>query len=157
MIVVGIDPGTRKTGWASLDLHQNGQVMWLDSDTITTHAKKPAERLCEVFYALRIIGLFPAPNVVAIESGYFGLSGRTGLALAEMRGVCMLVGALYKADVQTYAPAEVKRAVTGKGNADKETVRAKVSEIVGRTIESYDEADAIAVALTAIKAMGRAD
>ena len=89
------------------------------------------------------------PTAAAVESPFHGINPRSALQLAHARGVILAVVARVGIEIVEYAPAAVKKSVTGTGRADK----AQVEFMVARTLGSGaarscgDRADALAVAL----------
>ena len=90
-----------------------------------------------------------APTVAAVETPYHGVNARAALQLAEARGVILAALARAGIGVTEYAPATVKKAVTGNGRATKHQVRTMVSRILKRSTAegASDLYDALAVAL----------
>ena len=89
------------------------------------------------------------PDVIAVESIFSALNVKTALRLAEVRGVVLLAAAQHGLEVHSYAPREVKAAITGHGHADKRQMQIMVRAILSMsdTPEPPDAADALAVAL----------
>jgi crossover junction endodeoxyribonuclease RuvC len=92
-----------------------------------------------------------APDCAAVESSFSGLNPRTGLALAESRGVILAVLGGLDLEVSSYSPAEVKAAIVGHGRAEKQQINYMVVRLLAlETKPPSDAADAMAVALTHI-------
>jgi crossover junction endodeoxyribonuclease RuvC len=89
------------------------------------------------------------PDVAAVEAPFHGASARAALLLAHARGVVLAVLAAAGVEVVEYAPAAVKKAVTGNGRADKEQVASMVCRQIGEDLDAspHDLSDALAVAL----------
>ena len=89
------------------------------------------------------------PSEAAVEAPFHGASARSGLQLAHARGV--VLAALGSANVRVfeYAPASIKKAVTGNGRAEKVQVAAMAARLISGTFPAGrpDLADAIAAAL----------
>ncbi|MGB9773754.1 MAG: crossover junction endodeoxyribonuclease RuvC [Bacteroidota bacterium] len=162
--VLGVDPGTRVTGYAVLrQKGQNTQV--LDYGTIETDNESMPERLGVMYRGLKKIVQKYSPDEFAIETAFYGKNAQSALKLGHARGVSLLTAVLANLPTAEYSPREVKKAVTGKGSASKQQVRFMVRQILGltpigrvRTGESadrrrtgeessYDSSDALAVAL----------
>src|SRR2546429_2839119 len=96
----------------------------------------------------RLIGEF-SPDAMALENVFTALNMRTGLRLAEVRGVILLAAAQHGVMVYSYAPREVKASVAGHGHADKRQMQLMVRALLSMNVtpEPSDAADALAVAL----------
>ena len=122
-VILGIDPGTRATGWAILSL-ESGEPRALACDVITPAARLPIEqRLQHIFSELGEIIATHAPTVMAIEQPFVGENARSALAVGEARTVAMLAGTLAGLRVCHYPPARIKSRVAGYGLGDKAQVR----------------------------------
>jgi crossover junction endodeoxyribonuclease RuvC len=147
--VLGVDPGIASTGLAAVarDGHRH-RVIW--SDTVRTPAglAEPA-RLRRLSEAVRAAISDRRPEVVAVESVMWGKNRTSALSVARATGVILLAAAEAGVPVEEYAPLEVKMAITGVGNADKEQVRRLLSgahRVEGVPTQA-DAADATAVAV----------
>ena len=89
------------------------------------------------------------PNAVAIEQLFFSRNVTTAIAVGQARGVALLAAAQAEIPVAEYTPAEVKQAISGYGNADKQQVQFMVQLLLELDTVPYpdDAADALAVAL----------
>jgi len=99
--------------------------------------------------ALREVVARVRPTAAAVESPFHGASARSALQLAHARGVILAVLGGAGLSVTEYAPAAVKKSMTGDGRADKARISAMVVQLLGRRVESerHDVHDALAVAL----------
>ncbi len=89
-----------------------------------------------------------APQMMAVEGLFNARNARSALVLGHARGAALLAGARAGLEVFEYAPGEIKKAVTGNGQADKEQVRFMVMRLLNLRHEpALDESDALAVAL----------
>ena len=90
-----------------------------------------------------------APAVVAIERVLFQVNVKTAMSVGHASGVIMAAGALAGCDVVEYSPNEIKLAVTGYGNADKQQVEKMVRAQLDldHELKPADASDAAAVAL----------
>jgi crossover junction endodeoxyribonuclease RuvC len=90
------------------------------------------------------------PTAVALERVAFSRNVVSALTVARVTGAIMVVAAEAGLPVQEYAPTEVKSAVTGMGNADKEQIRTALVRVHGLidVPAQPDAADAVAVAIT---------
>ena len=152
MILLGIDPGSVKTGYGVISVESN-KVSVVDFGVIRPSAKAPFEvRLLKIHQGLcKVLEAHPA-DVAVVERTFQGARGiniGSILKLAHARGVALMAAAGAGVEVVEVAPAAVKKAVTGSGGAVKSQVQLMVKallKIPGRIPE--DAADALALALT---------
>ena len=150
MIVLGIDPGSCKTGYAVLETNRNNKTV-LDYGTITlTDLKSMPEKLVRIFE--RVGELFEKYSIetVAVEAGFYGKNAQSAYKLGYARSAAVLAAALKSVEVVEYSPRKVKQAVTGNGNASKSQVKYMVKNLLrlsGTNSMREDEADACAVAI----------
>jgi len=146
--VLGVDPGSRATGWA-LIVAQGNRTHLESFGTVRPKGASHASRLADLDRRFTAIVTETAPDCAAVESGFSGRNPRSGLILAESRGV--LLAALGRAEVivHPYTPAQVKSAMVGHGNAEKQQVAFMVVRLLGlEEAPPSDAADAAGVALT---------
>ena len=93
------------------------------------------------------------PDVVAVEKIFFSLNAKTAIQVAQARGVILSTTAEYKAGVEIveYTPPEVKRIVTGNGQAKKPWIISAVENKLGVKVKDDNTADALAIAMTYAK------
>ena len=153
MRVLGVDPGTRKTGWG-LATRRRSKLVAIDCGVIRPPAKAPlADRLEIVFDALAALIEEHAPEVLAVEDVFYARHANAAIKLGHVRGVVLLLCAQRGLALAEYPPALVKRTVAGRGAADK----AQVARIVTAMLDlertpAEDAADALAVAITHLAA-----
>lgn len=148
-IILGIDPGTRSTGWGVIAVHA-GQPSLIACDVISPKGALPIDqRLLRIFDALRDVIAQHKPDDVAIEEPFVGENVRSAMAVGQARTVAMLAGALAGLPVHHYPPARVKAAVAGYGQGDKAQVREMLRLQLGadELPGDLDATDALAVAL----------
>jgi crossover junction endodeoxyribonuclease RuvC len=146
--ILAIDPGSMNLGWVYMEDRQIVQgpgtiKLWGGGDPRTylnIHA----------FIQGHIRAV--QPDIVALES-YFPHRQRGAVVIPELRGIIKLVSYQLGLDVIEIAPSSVKKTITGNGRADKDLVRRMVNEEYGLSLSSTDEADAIAIAITAFNKM----
>lgn len=116
--------------------------------------KSLAERLSYLHDHLTEVVQRCVPAVVAIEEPFVARNVRAAMAVGHAQAIAMLVAAQYDLDLATYSPREVKRAVTDYGASSKEQVQEMVELLLGlpATLQSSDEADALAVAICHVNA-----
>jgi len=149
MIILGIDPGTAVTGYGVIEV-KNNSVSWVDCGIIATDAKSPLpERLQSIHSAIEQCLTRHGPERVAIEQAFYAKNVHTTLLLGHARGVLMLAAQNAGALIAEYSPREIKKAVTGNGNAEKSQVEYMVRMLLSPPAVSLrsDAYDALAVAL----------
>ncbi|MEO6772056.1 MAG: crossover junction endodeoxyribonuclease RuvC [Kofleriaceae bacterium] len=149
MRILGLDPGSRYCGYGVID-DNAGQLRYVECGVLTAPEAQPMEaRLGEIARGLREVIEELAPQIVAVEDVFTHQNPRSALALAQARGMALAVVGLCKLRVASYAPAVVKKSVTGAGGADKGQVARMVQVLIGlRTLPRADATDALAVAIT---------
>lgn len=149
MRILGIDPGSRFTGWGLL-AHDLGSSQYVASGTLRLgEGTDLSERLIRLAEGLNAIIAEHKPEACAIESIFTARNARSALVLGHARGVILLTAAQHGLPIQEYAPTEVKQAVVGVGRATKDQVNQMVGMLLNRRVPyQEDEADALAVALT---------
>lgn len=154
MIVLGIDPGSIRTGWGVVR-REGPRLRFVAAGTI--HAGKDAElpvRLHAIYEALRAVIAEHAPTSLAVEDIFHARFAASALKLGHARGVALLVGAQAGLPIAAYPPALVKRSVAGRGQADKSQVARIVGAILGlRELPEVDATDALAIAITHAQAL----
>jgi crossover junction endodeoxyribonuclease RuvC len=148
-VILGIDPGTRVTGWGVVAIERH-EPRFVACGAITPRARLALEhRLEQIFSGLGDVIASHAPTVVAIEQPFVGANARSAMALGEARTVAMLAATLAGLPVRHYAPASIKQAVAGYGRGDKAQVREMLCLQLGARAlpDELDATDALAVAL----------
>jgi crossover junction endodeoxyribonuclease RuvC len=148
--VLGVDPGIAQLGLAVVDGDgRSAELVW--AETVSTDpASEESERLRGLCLAMREAISAHRPTAVAFERLAWNRNQVSAIAVARATGAMMVVAAEAELPVAEYGPNEVKMAVTGMGNADKEQVRRALVRVHGlrRVPTQADAADAVAVALT---------
>lgn len=150
MRVLGVDPGTRATGWA-LIIARGNRTHLERFGTVRAKGSDHPARLADLARRFSAIVSELAPDCAAVESGFSGRNPKSGLVLAESRGVLLAVLGREEVPVHPYTPAQVKSAMVGTGNAEKQQVAFMVVRLLGLTeAPPSDAADAAGIALTHI-------
>src|SRR5690606_4744458 len=121
MRILGIDPGTGILGFGVIETDDSKvSARVIDAGVITTPAHTPhGERLGEIFNELSGIVAATKPDSVSVEKLFFSRNITTAMAVAEARGVAILVAHQANLPVYEYTPNQIKQTVTGSGKADK--------------------------------------
>ncbi|HZK43968.1 MAG TPA: crossover junction endodeoxyribonuclease RuvC [Syntrophomonadaceae bacterium] len=154
MLVLGIDPGTAKTGYG-LVKHEAGQLTIVDYGIISTKANTDmALRLCKINKELNELIKKYSPDAVAVEEVFIQKNTKTVITVAQGRGVILMTAASSGIEVAEYTPLQVKQSVVGYGRADKKQVQFMVQKILKMTEipKPDDAADALAIAICHIHA-----
>ena len=152
MIIAGVDPGSRVTGFGIIKVEGN-HFQCLDYGAISTTGRgSPAElkdRLHKIFDSLSAVIDKHSPDYLVVESIFYARNVHSSLLLGHVRGVILLVAARAGLPVIEYRPLEVKKAVTGYGRADKEQVQTMVQRLLNldKIPHPHDASDALALAL----------
>jgi crossover junction endodeoxyribonuclease RuvC len=151
--VLGLDPGSHVCGYGVIDV-RGSTLTYVECGVLTAPADRAMEeRLGEIARGLREVLAELAPQEVAVEDVFTHQNMRSALALAQARGMAMAVVWLCGLRVASYAPALVKKTVTGSGRADKDQIARMVQGLIGlRALPRPDASDALAVAITHARA-----
>ena len=148
--VLGVDPGLARLGLAVLEGNgRKADLIWAGAID-TTAGSEESDRLRLLCVAVREAISVHRPASVAVERVAWNKNHVSALTVARATGAIMVVAADAGLAVAEYGPNEVKMAVTGMGNADKEQVRRALVKVHGmkEVPVQVDAADAVAVALT---------
>ncbi|MEM9073052.1 MAG: crossover junction endodeoxyribonuclease RuvC [Myxococcota bacterium] len=153
MRILGIDPGTRITGWGVIEPY-GPRARVLDAGVIRASTKKPLEyRLRQIGKGLEEVLAAHTPTCVAVEDIFYAKHANAALKLGHARGVALYIAARADLEVHAYPPALVKRTVTGRGRADKDQVARLVGAILNlKELPPIDATDALAIAITHLQA-----
>jgi crossover junction endodeoxyribonuclease RuvC len=146
VIVLGIDPGSRRCGYGVVE-RTGTRLVVLESGVLVPGELPLAVRLGRLLEGLDAIVSRAAPAEVAVETVFSGASARSALVLGQARGVALAVAARAGLPIFEYAPAEVKLAFTGSGRAGKDQMLRTARMLLGATPALSDEADALAIAV----------
>lgn len=148
-LILGIDPGTRITGWGIVEASA-GEPRAVDCGIIAAKARLPLEqRLQYIFSELGDVIARFQPHVMAVEEPFVGVNVRSAMAVGEARTVALLAGTLAGLRVCHYSPARIKQMVAGYGLGDKAQVRMMLGLQLGIATlpDDLNATDALAVAL----------
>jgi crossover junction endodeoxyribonuclease RuvC len=150
MLIIGIDPGTARTGYGLIRQTSDGTLESVDCGVIETSKSFPlCKRLFRIYQELTGLLSLYHPDCGAVERLFFQHNVKTAISVGEARGVVLMVLAQAEVPVAEYSPNEIKQAVTGYGAASKGQVQAMVKAILNMetTPKPDDAADALAVAI----------
>jgi crossover junction endodeoxyribonuclease RuvC len=149
LIVLGIDPGTRRLGWGIVE-RRGMRLVHRGHGVIRADERLPiASRLVTIEAELIEVVAAHAPAVASVEALFYAKDPQAAAKLGHARGVALLVCARAGLAVHEYAPALVKRAVAGSGRAEKSQVAQMIRIVLGlASVPASDAADALALAVT---------
>lgn len=147
---MGIDPGSHKLGWGVLEC-VGSRLTHIASGTLKAPAGCLAERLLHLHRQLATQLSAFQPQVAAVETMYHAKNTQSVFVLAQARGAALLALAQAGLRVNEYSPSQIKQAATGRGNSDKDQVRAMVQRLLQVQAQfqpvGQDQSDALACAL----------
>ncbi len=145
--ILGIDPGSRITGFGVIEVVQ-GQVVYVTSGCIRVQGKALPERLKSIFDSVSEVVADYCPDQMAIEQVFVKNNIDSALKLGQARGAAICAGMTRDLDVFEYTPTQIKKAVVGKGHADKAQMQFMVRAVLKLPgLPQEDAADALACAL----------
>jgi crossover junction endodeoxyribonuclease RuvC len=148
VLILGIDPGLRFTGWGVVEATGNRLRHIGDGVIATDNADSVPLRLKALHDALTLLMQQYRPEEAAVEETYVNRNGTATLKLGYARGVALLAPALIGIPVLEYGAMRVKQSVVGTGAASKDQVKMMVRRLLpGATLRRADAADALAVAI----------
>lgn len=148
MRVMGIDPGSRATGFGIVDV-AGQQLTTVAQGTVQCPRGEAAERLGQICQRIGALIAQHRPDVMAIERVFVGRNTASALMLGQARGAVLAGAGMAGLPVVEYSTAQVKQAVVGTGRASKEQVRHMVGILLDMDTagESLDMTDALALAI----------
>ena len=149
-MVLGIDPGLTRCGYAVVQARSAGKAVALSLGVIRTPPTDPLpQRLAQLRDEFASLIHEFRPQVVAVETVFFQVNVRTAMSVGQASGLALAEAAACGCEVVQYTPNQVKGAVAGWGAADKVQVQKMVQARLGLTAapQPADAADAAALAL----------
>ncbi|SDZ90677.1 Holliday junction endonuclease RuvC [Desulfuromusa kysingii] len=148
MRILGIDPGSKATGYGFIE-QQGNRLIHLDNGAIFTQSQDPlAVRLQRIYKELCILIGKYQPEAVAVEQVFMARNPASALKLGHARGIALLAGINADLPVAEYSALQVKSAVVGYGRAGKNQVQQMTKMLLNLPeIAQEDAADALAVAI----------
>jgi len=147
MKILGIDPGSRFTGFGLIEVIGD-RVSVLHQGVIKTGGGEFPQRLGIIYSSIRDLVEEFAPDQAAVESVFVNKNANSALKLGQARGAAICAVISMGVPVAEYSPRSVKQAIVGRGGADKVQVQHMVRVLLQlKEIPVEDAADALAVAL----------
>lgn len=145
--ILGIDPGSRITGYGIIDSEGN-RLQHVASGCITLGDTDYPHKLRQIFTALSELLDQHGPAEAAIERVFVNRNADSALKLGHARGAAIVACALQTLDVHEYSANQVKQALVGRGHAAKQQIQHMVKVLLNlRESPAADAADALAVAI----------
>lgn len=147
MIILGIDPGTARTGWGIISLQGNSYTL-IAYGVISPKSKILSEKYADIYDGVKEVIKKYQPNCMSIETQFVSKNPQSTIKIGMARGVALVAGAKANIPIYEYAPTKAKQAVTGSGRAQKEDIQ----RMIGLLLSSkknipHDAADALSLAI----------
>ncbi len=150
MVILGIDPGLKCTGYGIIE-ERDRKIIFIAAGTISPRKPFPDNLLLIYEKLSSIISSFK-PEVAAIEDIYVAKNARISLRIGMVEGVAIISALHQGLKVASFSPLEIKQAVVGRGRATKEQVQFMVKKTFNLTADlSPDSADAVATAISYLR------
>ena len=147
MIILGIDPGSRITGFGLID-NQASRIDYIDSGHIKVSGDSLPQRLGFIFSAIDEVIRKHQAQQMSIENVFMARNADSALKLGQARGAAICAAHQAGLEIAEYAPREIKQSIVGSGAASKEQVQHMVQRLLGIRQElQADEADGLAIAI----------
>jgi crossover junction endodeoxyribonuclease RuvC len=156
MIILGIDPGTSRMGWAILKTGRKNITplaygCWETKDT------EQGKRLLNISKNLNLVIKKYKPDLLALEKVFFFKNAKTVMSISEANGVILLVAQKHRLPNIRLTPLEIKQNLTGYGRAEKKDIQKTIQLVFSlKEIPKPDDtADALAVALAGLNKLNK--
>jgi len=147
--ILGIDPGSTRAGYGLVSFDGNS-FSFIDGGLVTVASKNPHQRLVELYKSFEVLLSAHTPDVVGVEKLYFVKNIKTGIEVAQARGVLLMCLQKKGVPIYEFTPSEIKQGLTGYGNADKKAMETMVKKIITIPEEKTfrdDTYDALGIAI----------
>jgi len=148
MRILGVDPGSRRTGYGLIDVHRGGRLVHVDNGLIAPKEKDFSARLNALFNGLQTIIKKYHPEQAAMEDVFMARNAASALKLGQARGALITACTQAGLSVTPYTPTRIKQTVAGFGRAEKHQIQ-HMMKLLLRLPETAQEdaSDALAVAV----------
>lgn len=147
MRILGIDPGSRLTGYGVID-SDGKRHAYVGCGCVRITTRELSLQLNTIFNGIRQIIEQFQPDVVVVEKVFMHRNADSALKLGQARGAAICAAAGFALPIHEYTPNLIKQSVVGRGHAQKEQVQHMVRVLLGLNASpSADAADALAAAL----------
>lgn len=147
--ILGVDPGTNRLGYAVVEVNENKAKLVEMGVLSMQHLASQHHKLQKILERLRQLIHTHRPTEMAIEAPFFGKNVQSMLKLGRAQGVAIAAALTEGLQTTEYAPKEIKKAITGNGNATKEQVAAMLEHMLNEKVNEkmLDATDALAAAI----------
>lgn len=151
--ILGIDPGSRRTGVGIVD-SAGGRLVHVHHSVVETRDEDFPTRLRDIYEGVQERIAAYRPVVCAVETVFLSRNPQSALKLGQARGAAIVAAVGAGLPVLQYTPGQIKQAVVGSGGADKAQVAYMVQLLLGATLPDglddvpNDASDALAAAIT---------
>ncbi len=147
MRILGIDPGSRITGYGVIESDRNHSAH-VASGSIQVEGDCIADKLGVIFHEISRLVEMHRPEQLSVEQVFVSRNVASALKLGHARGAAICAAVNYRLPVSEYSPRTIKLALAGTGAADKVQIQHMVQRLLGLQAHlQADAADALAVAL----------
>ena len=147
MIILGIDPGSRCTGFGLIE-NQPSRIIYMHSGFFKIKGDSLPQRLGQIYQHIEALIRQYQPDQMGIEQVFMHRNADSALKLGQARGAAICAGHMAGLEIAEYAPREIKQAIVGSGAATKEQVQHMVKHLLGlREPLQTDESDGLAIAI----------
>lgn len=146
--ILGIDPGSRLTGYGVVD-SERGEIRFVACGVVKTITTMPfSYRLNQIFLGINEVIQLHGPTEAAVEDIFLATNPGAALKLGQARGAAVVAAMQNDLEVADYSAKQIKLAVVGYGQAGKDQIQHMVKILLGlKRSPSSDAADALAVAI----------
>ena len=150
MIILGIDPAIRTTGYGVIDAGTGGKFSVIDCGVIANSQKLPHSQCVRRLHLgiCELVNTFH-PDCAVLEEPFVGKNAGTAIILGMARGAILAALSINEIPAFAYAPTVAKRAAVGRGSATKEQIAVMISAELGIETDQIplDSTDALALAM----------
>jgi crossover junction endodeoxyribonuclease RuvC len=152
MVILSIDPGIEKVGYAYFDKKVNGRttITYLSSGLITTpRTDSHQDRIHTLYNALKALVVKNKPDMIVFEELFFSKNVKTAIKVSQAQGIILLLASQENIPTQHLTPPQIKSIITGYGNADKKAIQKMLPLLLKQemTFKEDDQSDAVACGL----------
>ncbi|MDF2576997.1 MAG: Holliday junction resolvase [Chlamydiales bacterium] len=150
MIIMGVDPGTRATGYGIIEVADDGALKIIDYGCINAPTDLPLSQRYKIIFTSLTFLLEKHPiSHLAVETQFVGKNTQSTMKLCLARGMAVLAATLKDIPVYEYSPTRAKQAVVGNGQATKLQVQKMLQMLLrlSKIPEPEDASDALALAI----------
>ena len=157
-IILGIDPGLRKTGFGVISLEKRNLVYKASGVILPNNEQSDSMRLKNLFTSMEEVLKTYSPSHSVIEKVFLNTNPKTTLALGQARGVAIAAMALHVESILELSSNEIKKTVVGNGHASKKQVQFMVQNLLKLEKQaSNDASDALAAAIALSRKLNKID